>query len=228
MARSRNLSRVQTYLPQHLRTLGTITESHSFGVRLYHSACWDSGVRRTAAHGLHDRRRRHSICNKIGGMDRQTLRDWAHRFNAAGPPGASSTIGRRVPSLACRRSNGPGLRRSSRPGWIVKRTASCGGGGSISSASSLRGSASTFTRAMSESSEEARLFRHEQSGRISAPSPYHGPASHSIGGGLATLGSEWRIKIKRISGNGQTYEVPASLDDQVEAGDTIIVSERIF
>jgi polysaccharide export outer membrane protein len=50
----------------------------------------------------------------------------------------------------------------------------------------------------------------------------------SIGGGLATLGSEWRIKIKRISGNGQTYEVPASLDDQVEAGDTIIVSERIF
>jgi polysaccharide biosynthesis/export protein len=50
----------------------------------------------------------------------------------------------------------------------------------------------------------------------------------SIGGGLTTLGSEWRIKIKRMSGNGQTYEVPASLDDQVEAGDTIIVSERIF
>jgi polysaccharide biosynthesis/export protein len=50
----------------------------------------------------------------------------------------------------------------------------------------------------------------------------------SIGGGLAVLGSEWRIRIKRKSGNGQTYEVPASLDDQVEAGDTIIVSERIF
>jgi polysaccharide export outer membrane protein len=50
----------------------------------------------------------------------------------------------------------------------------------------------------------------------------------SIGGGLAVLGSEWRIRIKRMSGNGQTYEVPASLDDQVEAGDTIIVSERIF
>ena len=50
----------------------------------------------------------------------------------------------------------------------------------------------------------------------------------SIGGGLALLGSEWRIKIKRQQGNGQTYEVPASLDDQVEAGDTIIVSERIF
>jgi polysaccharide export outer membrane protein len=50
----------------------------------------------------------------------------------------------------------------------------------------------------------------------------------SIGGGLALLGSEWRVRIKRMSGNGQTYEVPASLDDQVEAGDTIIVSERIF
>jgi polysaccharide biosynthesis/export protein len=50
----------------------------------------------------------------------------------------------------------------------------------------------------------------------------------SIAGGLAILGSEWRIKIKRKSGNGQTYEVPASLDDQVEAGDTIVVSERIF
>ena len=50
----------------------------------------------------------------------------------------------------------------------------------------------------------------------------------SIGGGLAVLGSEWRIRIKRKSGEGQTYEVPASLDDQVEAGDTIIVSERIF
>ena len=50
----------------------------------------------------------------------------------------------------------------------------------------------------------------------------------SIGGGLSLLGSEWRIVIKRKSGDGQTYEVPASLDDQVEAGDTIIVSERIF
>jgi polysaccharide export outer membrane protein len=50
----------------------------------------------------------------------------------------------------------------------------------------------------------------------------------SVGGGLAVLGSEWRIRIKRKAGDGQAYEVPASLDDQVEAGDTIIVSERIF
>jgi polysaccharide biosynthesis/export protein len=50
----------------------------------------------------------------------------------------------------------------------------------------------------------------------------------AVGGGLALLGSEWRIRIKRKSGDGQTYEVPASLDDQVEGGDTIIISERIF
>ena len=41
---------------------------------------------------------------KIGGMDRQTLRDWVHRFNALGPE-ASSTTGRKVPSLACRKNS---------------------------------------------------------------------------------------------------------------------------
>jgi polysaccharide export outer membrane protein len=50
----------------------------------------------------------------------------------------------------------------------------------------------------------------------------------SIGGGLATLGSDWRIRIKRKAANGQTIEVPASLDDQVEGGDIIVVNERIF
>jgi polysaccharide biosynthesis/export protein len=50
----------------------------------------------------------------------------------------------------------------------------------------------------------------------------------AIGGGLTPLGAQGRIRIKRKSGNGQTYEVPASLDDQVEAGDTIIIPRRIF
>jgi polysaccharide export outer membrane protein len=50
----------------------------------------------------------------------------------------------------------------------------------------------------------------------------------SIGGGLATLGSEWRIRIKRKAANGETMDVPASLDDQVQSGDTIVVNERIF
>ena len=64
---------------------------------------------------------------------------------------ASSTTGRRVPSLAFRWSNWLSSRRSSRPARIVRRTASCAGGGSTSSASSPRGSASSFIRAMSES-----------------------------------------------------------------------------
>jgi len=50
----------------------------------------------------------------------------------------------------------------------------------------------------------------------------------AIAGGLTPLGTESRLKIKRKSGNGQTVEVPASLDDQVEPNDTIIVNERIF
>ena len=50
----------------------------------------------------------------------------------------------------------------------------------------------------------------------------------AVGGGLALLGSEWRIYIKRKSANGETMQVPASLDDQVQPGDTIVVNERIF
>ena len=52
---------------------------------------------------------------KIGGMDRQTLRDWVHRFNAeSGPRGPIDSWTGVPQSLACRRSNGPSLRRSSR------------------------------------------------------------------------------------------------------------------
>jgi polysaccharide biosynthesis/export protein len=50
----------------------------------------------------------------------------------------------------------------------------------------------------------------------------------AIGGGLSPLGSDWRIRIKRKAANGQTMEVPASLDDQVQGGDIIVVNERIF
>ena len=50
----------------------------------------------------------------------------------------------------------------------------------------------------------------------------------AIAGGLAALGTDWRLKIKRKSADGQTEEVPASLDDQVQGGDTIIVNERLF
>jgi polysaccharide biosynthesis/export protein len=50
----------------------------------------------------------------------------------------------------------------------------------------------------------------------------------AIGGAMPHSDSNWRIRIKRKSANGQTYEVPASLDDQVEAGDTIIVPKPVF
>ena len=50
----------------------------------------------------------------------------------------------------------------------------------------------------------------------------------AIAGGLAPLGSDSRLKIKRKSADGETEEVPASLDDDVEPEDTIIVSERPF
>lgn len=35
---------------------------------------------------------------KIGGMDRQTLRDWVHRFNERGPDGLKDNWRRDVPS----------------------------------------------------------------------------------------------------------------------------------
>ena len=44
----------------------------------------------------------------------------------------------------------------------------------------------------------------------------------------AQLGTDWRLKIKRKAADGQTEEVPASLDDQVQPNDTIIVNERLF
>jgi len=50
----------------------------------------------------------------------------------------------------------------------------------------------------------------------------------SIAGGLTPLGTESRLRVKRKSADGQTEEVPASLDDQVQPNDTIVVNERIF
>ncbi len=50
----------------------------------------------------------------------------------------------------------------------------------------------------------------------------------SIAGGLAPLGSESRMWVKRKAADGQMEEMPVSLDDQVEPNDTIIVNERIF
>ena len=67
---------------------------------------------------------------KIGGMDRQTLRDWVHRFNAEGPDGLKDnwTAG---PTRGCRPGRRRNWRRSWRPGRTGQSTAWCAGGGSI-------------------------------------------------------------------------------------------------
>jgi Winged helix-turn helix len=59
----------------------------------------------------------------IGGLDRQTLRDWVHRFNGSGLEGLLDNW-TEVPSLVFRRSNWLSSRRSSRPARIVRRTGS--------------------------------------------------------------------------------------------------------
>jgi polysaccharide export outer membrane protein len=50
----------------------------------------------------------------------------------------------------------------------------------------------------------------------------------AISGGLAPLGSDWRIQIKRRRPNGTIEVINASLDDEVEPNDTIVVNERLF
>ena len=50
----------------------------------------------------------------------------------------------------------------------------------------------------------------------------------STAGGLAPLGSDWRIEIKRRLPDGTVSASPASLDDLVQPNDTVVVNERIF
>ncbi len=91
---------------------------------------------------------RHSMdrgaAGEDGSMDRKTLRDWVHRFNAAGLKGL---FGQRTEGPPVRGAAGPVC--DDREVWvrIAKSTASCAGDPSTSSTSSPRGSASTnFTR----------------------------------------------------------------------------------
>ena len=86
---------------------------------------------------------------RIGGMDRQTLRDWVHRFNRTGPDGlldawASGPMSRLSPSQKAE------LAAIVEAAPTGKSMASCAGGASISSASLVSVSASPITSAMSE------------------------------------------------------------------------------
>jgi transposase len=62
------------YLPADLRRLARVTTDVNQSRRLLSLAAVLDGMSRADA-------------ARIGGMDRQTLRDWVHRFNAAGPEG---------------------------------------------------------------------------------------------------------------------------------------------
>jgi transposase len=63
-----------SHTPDELRRLATRTKDANQSRRLLSIAAVLEGMSRTDA-------------AKIGGMDRQTLRDWVHRFNASGPDG---------------------------------------------------------------------------------------------------------------------------------------------
>ena len=62
------------YSAEELRALARRSETVNQSRRLLSLAAVRDGMDRSSA-------------AKIGGMDRQTLRDWVHRFNASGPEG---------------------------------------------------------------------------------------------------------------------------------------------
>lgn len=62
------------YTAAELRQLAKVSRDANQSRRLLSLAAVAEGMRRADA-------------ARVGGMDRQTLRDWVHRFNAAGPDG---------------------------------------------------------------------------------------------------------------------------------------------
>src|SRR5271170_6377559 len=81
----------EDYSAEALRTLARRSKDVNQSRRLLSLAAVRDGMDRGSA-------------AKIGGMDRQTLRDWVHRFTCRGRR-VSSTTGPKVRSLAFRRSN---------------------------------------------------------------------------------------------------------------------------
>jgi transposase len=73
------------YSATDLRRLAAASKDANQSRRLLSLAAVRDGMNRTEA-------------AKVGGMDRQTLRDWAHRFNERGPDGLKDNWRRDVPS----------------------------------------------------------------------------------------------------------------------------------
>lgn len=123
-----------------LRRLAAATKDANQSRRLLSIAAVLDGMNRTEA-------------ARIGGMDRQTLRDWVHRFNEHGPGGLLDAWSKgSAPRLSAEQraqiaqlvETGP-----DRPCMV-----SCAGGGSICDASSSRASGSTTTNARSAKSSK--------------------------------------------------------------------------
>jgi transposase len=74
---------------RELRRLAAATKNANQSRRLLSLAAVLDGMNRTEA-------------ARIGGMDRQTLRDWVHRFNAHGPDGLKDTWSKGNPSRLSR------------------------------------------------------------------------------------------------------------------------------
>src|SRR5215213_1319447 len=99
-----------------LRRLAVATKNANQSRRLLSLAAVLEGMNRTDA-------------ARIGGMDRQTLRDWVHRFNERGPDGLR-TPGPRATRGACRQTSRRNWPAWSRPVRIGPRMVSCAGAGS--------------------------------------------------------------------------------------------------
>jgi transposase-like protein len=147
-----------------LRRLAATTRNANQSRRLLSLAAVLDGMNRTEA-------------ARIGGMDRQTLRDWVHRFNEHGPEGLLDAWSKGRPRAlrpVSRRSSEPRSRSSSRPARTGPCTASCAGVGSTCSASSSGASGSPITsvrsasslrRSASRTAALARVIRHRTPAR---------------------------------------------------------------
>ena len=112
-----------SHTPLELRRLAASTKDANQSRRLLSIAAVLDGMSRAEA-------------AKIGGMDRQTLRDWVHRFNAHGPAGSEGQPPPGKSQAAIGRAAGRTDRRSSRPARIGQSKAWCAGGASTFSVSS--------------------------------------------------------------------------------------------
>ena len=81
------------YSPAQLRTLAKSAKTNSQGRRLLSLAAVLDGMNRTDA-------------ARIGGMDRQTLQDWVHRFNQLGARRIARRARRGRRAASVRRSKG--------------------------------------------------------------------------------------------------------------------------